>query len=181
MSELRAVRGSGQDEMPRAGSLLRGPRLFGLLLLLLIPVLNACDEDGEPEAAADFTLQLFDGGSFRLSEHRGAPVIVNFFASWCIPCIAEAPALEAVFQEYRGRGVKVLGIAVQDTESKAMGFVKEHGLTFPAGLDAGEIKESYGVFGVPTTFFIDKEGFIRYTHAGRVTEDLLRHELEKLL
>jgi cytochrome c biogenesis protein CcmG/thiol:disulfide interchange protein DsbE len=89
--------------------------------------------------------------------------------------------LEAIFQEYRDRGVTLLGVAVQDTESKAMGFVEEFGLTFPTGLDEGEIKEAYGVFGVPTTFFIDGEGFIRYTHAGIVTEDLLRHELEKLL
>jgi cytochrome c biogenesis protein CcmG/thiol:disulfide interchange protein DsbE len=108
-------------------------------------------------------------------------VIINFFASWCIPCKAEAPALEAVFQEYRRRKVAVLGIAVQDTEAKAMGFVEEHGLTFPTGLDDGKIKESYGVFGVPTTYFIDGEGFIRYTHAGAVTEDLLKYELEKLL
>lgn len=158
----------------------RGSRLFGLLLLLLVPVLGGCDDDGEPEAAADFTLTLFDGGSFRMSDHRGDPVIVNFFASWCIPCIAEAPALETVSNEYRERGVTILGVAVQDTESKAREFVEEHGITFPTGLDEGEIKESYGVFGVPTTFFIDKEGFIRYTHAGVVTEDLLRHELEKL-
>ena len=181
MSELRSVRSSGQEGTRRGTFVLLGLGLFGLLLLLLIPILYTSDEDIQPEAAADFTLKLFNGGSFRMSDHLGAPVIVNFFASWCIPCIAEAPALEAVFQEYRDRGVTVLGVAVQDTESKARGFVEEHGLTFPTGLDEGEIKGAYGVFGVPTTFFIDKEGFIRYTHAGIVTEDLLRHELEKLL
>ena len=181
MSEFGAVRGGGRDGMRRAGSRRRGLCLFGVLLLLLIPVLNACDETDEPEAAVDFTLKLFDGGSFHLDDHKGAPVIVNFFASWCIPCIAEASALEAVFQEYRERGVTVLGIAVQDTESKAREFVTKHKLTFPTGLDEGEIKDFYGLFGLPTTYFIDREGLIRYTHAGIVTEDLLRHELEKLL
>ena len=181
MSELRTVRGGGRDGLRRVGSHRCGPHLFGFLLLLLIPVLSACDEEGEPETAADFTLTLFDGGSFRLADHRGAPVIVNFFASWCIPCIAEAPALEAIHGEYAERGVTIIGVAVQDTEAKAREFVAKHGLTFPTGLDEGPIKEAYGVFGVPTTFFIDKEGLIRYTHAGVVTEDLLRYELEKIL
>lgn len=181
MSEFRGVRGGGRDGPRSAGSRRRGPRLFGLLLLLLIPVLGACEEDDEPEAAADFTLQLFDGGSFRLSDHKGSPVIVNFFASWCIPCIAEAAALEAVSNEYKDRGVTIIGIAVQDTETAAKGFVAEHGITFPTGLDAGEIKEAYAVFGVPMTYFVDREGLIRYTHAGAVTEVLLRHELDKIL
>ena len=181
MSELRAVQSSGQDKSRRGGYILLGLGLFGLLLLLLIPVLHTPVEDRQPEAAADFNLKLFDGGSFRMSDHLGAPVIVNFFASWCIPCIAEAPALEAVSRDYAERGVTVLGVAVQDTETKAREFVEKHGLTFPTGLDEGEIKEAYGVFGIPTTFFIDREGFIQYTHAGIMTEDLLRHELEKLL
>ncbi len=181
MSEFRAVRG-GRPNRVRIGAIILGALgLLGLVLLLLIPVLYTPEEDRQPEAAADFTLKLFDGGSFRMSDHKGAPVIVNFFASWCIPCKAEAPALEAISNEYKERGVTMLGIAIQDTETKAKAFVAEHGITFQTGLDEGEIKEAYGVFGVPTTFFIDREGFIRYTHAGIVTEDLLRHELEKLL
>ncbi|NIQ95024.1 MAG: TlpA family protein disulfide reductase [Desulfuromonadales bacterium] len=76
----------------------------------------------------------------------------------------------------------IVGIAVQDTESKARKFMEELGLTYPAGLDAdSSIKESYRVFGLPITHFIDKEGFISYTHIGVVTEDLLRYELEKIL
>ena len=158
-----------------------------LLLALCAGLLVGCDEtdDGQiaaREPAADFVLTLFDGGSFRLSDHKGSPVIVNFFASWCIPCKVEAPVLEKAFQNYGDRKVAIIGIAIQDTESKARIFMEELGLTYPAGLDAdGTIKESYRVFGLPITHFIDAEGYISYTHIGVVTEDLMRYELDKIL
>ena len=75
-----------------------------------------------------------------------------------------------------------MGIAVDDTEKKAKEFLKKSGLTIPAGLDrTGKIKDTYGIYGMPTTFFIDKNGKISYFHAGVVTEELLRHEIDKLL
>lgn len=165
------------------------PRFLALLLFLLMPVLQSCGEDEDnsgaavgKEPAADFVLETFNDGSFRLSDRKGSPVIVNFFASWCIPCKIEAPVLEKTFRDYRERGVMVVGVAIQDTESMARDFVEELSLTYPAGLDAdGTIKESFGVFGIPMTFFVDKEGFISYTHVGVVTEDLMRYELEKIL
>jgi cytochrome c biogenesis protein CcmG/thiol:disulfide interchange protein DsbE len=158
-----------------------------LLLALCAVLLLGCDEpdDGQiaaREPAADFVMTLLDGGSFRLSDHKGSPVIVNFFASWCIPCKIEAPVLEKAFQDCRDRGVMVVGVAIQDTESKARDFVDELGLTYPTGLDAdGKIKESFGVFGIPMTFFVDREGLISYTHVGVVTEGLMRYELDKIL
>lgn len=156
------------------------------LLILCMPLLQGCGESDnsvvEKQPAPDFTLKLFDGGTFRLSDYRGRPVIINFFASWCIPCKAEAPHLERVYREYAGQEVMVVGIALQDTQTKARAFVKEHRLTFPTGLDTeGTIKESYRVFGLPMTIFVDRTGLIGYTHAGMATEDLLRHELEKII
>jgi|TARA_Y100000031_G_scaffold149095_1_gene186332 cytochrome c biogenesis protein CcmG/thiol:disulfide interchange protein DsbE len=173
-------------------SSLRALEPQGLLPLLFVVVallLPGCDENGAdapPQPAADFTLELFSGESFQLSQHLsqngGRPLVVNIFASWCIPCKAEAPVLEKVYQEYRQRGVLVIGVAVQDTESAAREFVAEHGITFPTGLDAdGSIKKSYSVYGVPQTFFIDSDGLIRYVHVGGVTEELLIHELDKML
>jgi peroxiredoxin len=156
------------------------------LVLLLLPVVQGCDDTGQEakikEPAPDFALKLLDGSSFPLQDHKGHAVVVNFFASWCVPCKEEAPALESVFQDYRDKDVQIVGVAVQDTESKARAFVEEHGLTFPTGLDAaGKIKQAYRVFGVPTTYFIDREGRITYTHAGAVTTELLEHELDKTL
>ncbi len=159
--------------------------LIPLLLILLIPLVHGCDERAETaakEVAADFTLQLFDGRTFTLSKHQGKAVVVNFFASWCIPCKAEAPALEAVHREYLKKRVIFLGVAIKDTDSAAKGFVKKHALSFPTGLDRDEtIKESFGVYGLPTTFFISRNGLVTYTHSGAVTEELIKHELDKIL
>jgi peroxiredoxin len=78
--------------------------------------------------------------------------------------------------------VAFLGIAVDDTERKAKEFMQRVGLTIPAGLDrTGEIKDAFGLYGMPTTFFIDKDGMVSYFHPGVVTEKLLKHELDKLL
>ncbi len=75
-----------------------------------------------------------------------------------------------------------VGIAVNDTEDKAKQFVAEFDVSFPAGIDkTGEISDAFGLYGVPTTLFIDKEGIISYLHSGGVTEKLLKHELDKIL
>ena len=156
--------------------------LIPLLLILLVPFVQGCDAPAAKENAADFTLQLFDGRTFTLSEHKGEAVIVNFFASWCFPCRAEAPALEAVHREYFEKKVIFLGVAFKDTDSAAKGFVEKYALSFPTGLDEDEkIKETFGVYGLPTTFFIDGNGLITYTHSGAVTEELIKHELDKIL
>ncbi len=163
----------------------RPRRLALAVLIFCIALVQGCEEDGgyfEKRPAPDFALTLFDGNSFRLSNHRDGPVIINFFASWCIPCKAEAAVLEKTFQAYRARKVTIVGIAIQDTETKAREFVAEHGLTFPTGIDLnGNIKEAFGVYGLPTTYFVDKQGVITYLHVGLVTEDLLKHELGKIL
>ncbi len=156
--------------------------LIALFLVLLMPAFQGCDEAAEREIATDFVLQLFNGQTFTLSKHKGEVVVVNFFASWCIPCLAEAPELEAMHREYLDKKVIFLGVAIKDTESAARGFVKKAGLTFPAGLDEEEnIKESFGVYGLPTTFFISRDGLITYTHSGALTKELIEHELLKIL
>lgn len=165
-------------------SFFKRARWLGLVLALLV---SGCDQspDAAPAPrvkAGDFTLPLLTGGSFTFGDHKGYPVVINFFASWCVPCRIEAPALNAMFREYRKHQVAFLGIAVQDTESKALGYIEDLSVAFPAGLDkTGKIKEAYGVYGIPTTIFIDRTGMITYTHAGALTEDMIRHELDKIL
>lgn len=134
------------------------------------------------EPAPNFALALLDGKSFQFSEHKGKPVLINFFASWCLPCRDEMPVLEKIVREYQPKGVVFLGIAVDDTEEKMKDFIKRYNITFPVGLDkTAEIQKSFGLYGIPTTYFIDKNGIINYFHSGVVTEELLQHELDKLL
>ncbi len=159
-------------------------RLFYVPLITALLLIQGCSGEAPPqkESAPDFILTLFDGDSFQLSRHKGKPVLINFLASWCIPCREEIPVLNLVYREYEPKDVAFIGIAVDDTEDDAQEFVEKFELGFPAGIDkTGEIKEAYGIYGVPTTLFIDNKGIINYLHPGSVTEILLKHELDKLL
>jgi len=161
---------------------------FALMLLISsLLLVQGCNKDTAVqttamETAPDFDIALFDGGNFQLSDHRGKVIVINFFASWCVSCGKETAYIEKASREYAQQPVMFLGIAVDDTEKKAKEFLKKAGLTIPAGLDkTGKIKEAYGLYGMPTTFFIDKSGKISYLHAGVVTKELLKHEIDKLL
>jgi len=147
------------------------------------PTANSLETKVETkEPAPNFTLALLGGKNFQFSEHKGKPVLINFFASWCLPCREEMPVLEQIAREYQTKGVVFLGIAVDDTQEKMNDFIKRYNVTFPVGLDkTAEIQKSFGLYGIPTTYFIDKQGVINYFHSGVVTEELLRHELDKLL
>ncbi len=166
------------------GSLFKiGPLWLGVLVagLLLLP---GCSEEVplKKEIAPDFTLELFEGGRFQLATHKGKPMLINFLASWCIPCREEIPILNRTYSVYKPQGIIFLAIAVDDTQENMKEFVKKHGLNLPTGLDtSGGIKDAYGLYGVPTTLFIDKMGYINYIHPGSVTDVLVHHELDKLL
>lgn len=155
---------------------------IGSLLLVQGCNMDTTAQKTTVETAPDFNIALFDGGNFQLSEHKGKAVVINFFASWCVSCGKETPIIEKIAHTYTPQGVVFLAIAVDDTEKKAKAFMQKIGLTIPAGLDrTGQVKEAYGLYGMPTTFFIDKNGKISYFHAGVVTEELLKHEIDKLL
>lgn len=137
-------------------------------------------EVGRPAPA--FNVPLFDGGDVTLADLRGKPAVVNFWASWCIPCVDEAPELEKTWQAYKDRGVAFLGIDYVDTEPKAREFMQKHGITYPNGPDLGSrISYEYRIKGVPETFVIDKEGIVRFVKIGPTTADELRSVLEPLL
>jgi cytochrome c biogenesis protein CcmG/thiol:disulfide interchange protein DsbE len=133
--------------------------------------------------AADFALRAFDGTAVRLDAYRGKVVVINFWASWCVPaCYDEAPALERSWRAYRDRDVIVIGVAIQDRDEASRKFIADFSLSFPNAPDpGGRVSVEYGVYGVPETFFIDRHGRIRLKHAGAVTDDLFAREVERLL
>jgi cytochrome c biogenesis protein CcmG/thiol:disulfide interchange protein DsbE len=136
---------------------------------------------GRPAVA--FALTSYEGAGLSLESLRGKVVLLNFWASWCYPaCYEEAPILEGAWRAYRERGLVVLGVDIQDTEAAASRFIKQFGLSFPNAPDPkGKVSIDYGVYGVPETFVIDKQGRIRDKKVGAVTEAYLRATIEPLL
>ena len=136
---------------------------------------------GRPASA--FALTAFDGAPVSLETLRGKVVVLNFWASWCNPaCYDEAPALERAWRTYRERGVIVVGVDMQDTTEAAQTFIRRFGLTFPNAPDAGgKVAVDYGVYGVPETFFVGRDGVIRTKHVGALTDDVIRASVEPLL
>jgi cytochrome c biogenesis protein CcmG/thiol:disulfide interchange protein DsbE len=129
--------------------------------------------------APSFTLTLFDGKSLRLEDLRGKVVFLNFWASWCPPCRAEARTLEAASRKYREQGVVFVGVNIQDKEESARAFLEEFGITYPNGLDRGaRIAINYGVWGLPETFFIDRDGRITYKHVGALGWETITSKIE---
>ena len=127
------------------------------------------------ESAPDFQMPIFDGGVIKLSDYRGNVVVLNFWASWCGPCRWEMPAFERMYQEYGGKGVTFVGVAISDDPAIARAFADEIGVTYPIGADfAGRIARVYRPTTMPTTFFIDREGVIQRKLVSVANEAVLR-------
>lgn len=146
---------------------------------------------GELKRAPDFTLPVLANGSpvgkragepLSLSELRGRPVVVNFWASWCNPCKLEAPILEAAWRATRGRGAVVLGIDVQDLSENARRFIARYGQTYPSVRDKGDgTYRAYGLTGVPETFFLDRAGRVRVHWVGQINATQIAQGLDLIL
>jgi len=151
--------------------------LFGLLLWKLVH--DECGDfiaaaaRGERPQAPDFTLERLDeDGELRLSSLRGQAVVVNAWASWCIPCREEAPFLEQIWRENRNRGLVVVGLDAKDFRKDARRFVRRFDMTYPIVYDGpGDVVARYDVTGFPETFVLDREGRIVEAFVGSVNAD----------
>lgn len=165
-------------------------RLAALLFLFFIFAVPAGCTQGEGDASAKrpsekivpFTITTIKGAEFSLEEAKGSVVVLNFWASWCGPCKFEAPVLQKAYETFGPRGVKFIGVAVDDTEKGAKAFVERFGLTFPIAIDyTGEVLKSYNIYGIPKTYIIGKDGEAAYTHTGAISEDVLTREIKKAM
>jgi cytochrome c biogenesis protein CcmG, thiol:disulfide interchange protein DsbE len=162
-----------------------------LVALLVFGVLQTSDDTsldqavarGERPAAHDARLPLLDGsGSRALTDYRGdGYVIVNFFASWCDPCIEEAPLLNALERRLAGRGT-VVAIAWNDSSEDSREFVRDHGVRFPVLRDVdGDFARAYGITGLPETFVVDPRGRVVALKRSALTREWIAAEIDPLI
>src|SRR5712691_3815331 len=117
------------------------------------------------------------GATVALSDFRGRPVVVNFWASWCVPCRREMPDLEKVYERVKDR-VVFLGVDHEDARADALQFLAETRVRYPIGYDPeGKVARDYGLFGIPTTLFVDAQGRILERHTGALTAESLRRSI----
>lgn len=138
--------------------------------------------------APDFEVQFFNGYEWEdrptasLSDFKGQPVVLNFWASWCVECRIEADLLENTWREYRDDGVIFLGVAYVDVEPKSIEYLQEYDITYPNAPDLrSSVSDKYDITGVPETFFIDQEGNVVHIQLGPVNETMLTGLIDQML
>jgi cytochrome c biogenesis protein CcmG/thiol:disulfide interchange protein DsbE len=132
--------------------------------------------------APDFSLTGFDGRQVNLSELRGQVVIINFWASWCVPCREEAAYLEQTWRKYKDQEVVFIGVDYVDTEKAALAYIEEFDITYINGPDLGtEVSDAYNIKGVPETFYVSKSGELKGLHVGPLKAPELDQKIEELL
>ena len=128
--------------------------------------------------APDFTLTDLEGSSVTLSDFRGQAVFINFWATWCPPCRAEMPEIEAVYQEYKDKDVVVIGVDLYESEGKVRRYIERGGYSWTFVIDTtGEVTRDYRVTSIPTSFFLDKQGIIRALKSGAMTKRSIESKL----
>jgi len=118
-------------------------------------------------AAPDFTLGTPAGQTITLSDLQGQVVLINFWASWCLPCREEMPAIQHVYEQYRDQGFVVLAVNLREEDAQVAAFVDQLELTFPVLMDRdGDVFDRYRVMALPSTFFVDRAGVIQGVAVG---------------
>lgn len=177
------ARGALQFVRRRAVFVAAALPLGALLVALALGLARgrSADPAPGPGAAPPFTLSTLGGERFALGEHAGGPVLVYFWASWCTPCAAEAPVIQRLWGEYRGRGYMFVGVNIWDAERDARAFAERYGLTFPLVRDAdGAVYLEYGVQQLPMTFFVRPGLRVEQRTLGLLEEAALRTMLDQL-
>ncbi|HEY4413488.1 MAG TPA: redoxin domain-containing protein [Gaiellaceae bacterium] len=147
----------------------------GLLVLLVWRLTHQTHPPKIGGPAPNFTLRRINAtGKLDLASLRGKPVVINFWASWCVPCKGEAKLLEQAWRQYRSQGVVFVGVDYHDVTSDARTFMSHHGITYPIVQDgSGMTGDEYGLTGVPETYFVDRSGRLVGSHIiGTITNQV---------
>jgi peroxiredoxin len=133
--------------------------------------------------APNFTLKDIQGNEATLTDFEGKVVLIDFWATWCGPCVKAMPHMQSLYEIYKEKDVIILGINSGERKDKVEPFLKEHKITYRILLDQrSEVIRKYGVRGIPTFFIIDKKGIIRYSYTGMPSnEQIIQQNIEELL
>ncbi len=138
---------------------MRHARGLGLIFGLLLALPAGAEVLEVGHAAPEISLSDVTGTTHRLSEYRGRAILLNFWATWCIPCRTEIPSMERAYRRLGQKGLAVLAVNLDAGRGPVEAFIKEHGVTFPVLLDPqGTSSRAYHVLGLPTSYLIDREG-----------------------
>lgn len=133
-------------------------------------------------AAPELTLTSLEGQTVSLADYRGQVVLVNNWATWCPPCRAEMPELEAFFQAHQADGFTLIGISAGDTKEQVTAFVADYGVTFPMWLDPTErAMSAFRTEYLPSSFVIDRDGTVRLAWTGAISLEMLEAHVTPLL
>jgi cytochrome c biogenesis protein CcmG, thiol:disulfide interchange protein DsbE len=157
-----------------------------VILLLLLGAMLLVRGSGSPteigKVAPDFSLTTLDGEPISLADLRGRPVIVNFWASWCVPCLEEFPLLAEAHERHADEGLAVVGVVYQDTSLAARTFLERHGAAWPSAADPdGRAADAYGILAPPETFLIDRDGRIAARALGQFTAGWLDEKVAAIM
>jgi peroxiredoxin len=158
--------------------------MAGLVAFALYQSMNQGKQKGleEGQSAPDFTLKTLDGKELKLSDLRGKGVLLNFWASWCKPCREEMPAIQSVYEKYRGKGFVVVGVNIAETEVAVQGFTHQLELTFPVVLDRDrKVTRLYQIGPIPSSLFIGPDGKIQRKVSGQMDEGLIEGYIQEIL
>lgn len=140
------------------------------------------EETGDAYPAPDFTVYTLDGEAAKLSDFRGKPVVINFWATWCPPCREELPGFESAWQQYGDKAVFLMVECGGEAAAEVADFMAEEGYTFPVYVDSdGSGAAAYGINAIPVTALVDGEGNLFAYQVGAVEEDSLRAAIDMLL
>jgi thiol-disulfide isomerase/thioredoxin len=134
------------------------------------------------KSAPDFTVSTIDGRSVSLASLKGKVVIIDFWATWCGPCVYEIPGFIRLYEKYKDRGLEIIGLSVDRNRSAVVDFARRKGINYHIAFADRDIQAKYGgIQAIPTTFFIDRDGNIAGSVVGARDEAFFEEEVKKLL
>lgn len=173
-----------KSKWSKAISVTAGLAVVGFLAFLLDPDITghaaSLTSAADRHSQAGFKLPDLNGGVWKSSDHHGQVILVNFWATWCPPCRMETPGLVRLANEYRPKGVEVVGVAMDEGDTDVVRqFVRSYRVPYPILLPTGNLTAQ--IESLPTTFLIDRQGRIAKSYVGAVTEATFRKDIDSLL